>query len=270
MIRDILAVVDNAEAAGPFLTEAVAFADTRKALIEVAALTPSPYVAAEILPAGGMYLPDDLLAEEEEKKVAAVDALIGAAPAFVKVFGLHDDIGWLAGDLRRSRQVADLIMVGAETHWETPWLRRRVIETSILASGTPTLILPAERGLGQVRHAVLGWKPSPEANRSVHDLVAIAELGAKVDIVIVDQDAGKDAGDEVGRHLFRHGLRPELHRMASDGLDDARVLHGFALRSRADLLAIGGFGHSRLREIVLGGVTRDLIADAEVPVMFSR
>lgn len=270
MIQDILAVVDNAEAAGPFLKEVVAFADTRKALVEIAALTPSPYVADEILPVGGMYVPDEVLAKEAEKKVAAVDALVGAAPAVAKLFGLHDDIGWLAGDLRRSRQIADLIVIGAEAHWETSWLRRRVIETSILASGTPTLILPSGRGLGAVRHAVLGWKPSPEANRAVHDLVGIAEARARIDIVIVDQDAGKDAGDEVSRHLFRHGLRPELHRLDSDGLDDASVLHGFALRSRADLLAIGGFGHSRLREIVLGGVTRDLIADAEVPVMLSR
>ncbi len=270
MIRDLLAIVDNATTAGPFLDRVLAFAAARGAHVEIAALTPSPYVAEKLLPAGGMYLPEEALARDDSAKVAAVTVLIADARAQVSVFGLHDDVAWLAGDIRRRRQLADLVLVATSEAWDSPWLRRRVLETSILASGTPTVILPPEMDLAPVRHAVLGWKPSPEANRAVHDLVAIAEQGAKVDVVIVDQDAQSDAGEEVCRHLSRHDLVPELHRVSFEGMSDAEVICGYAVRGKADLLVAGGFGHSRFREIFFGGVTRHLLDDITVPVMLSH
>lgn len=270
MIRDIIAIVDNATKAAPFLERVIAFGAARDAHIEIAALTPSPYVADMLLPVGGMYVSEDVLARDDSAKVAAVAALITDTHARVSVFGLHDDVAWLAGDMRRKRQLADLVMVATSESWDSPWLRRRVLETSILASGTPTVILPADTGLPPVRHAVLGWKPSPEANRAVHDLVAIAEPGAKVDVVIVDQDARSDAGAEVCRHLIRHDLVPELHRVSFDGIGDAEVICGYAVRGKADLLVAGGFGHSRIREVFLGGVTRHLIDDVAAAVMLSH
>ncbi|MCW3848187.1 universal stress protein [Sphingomonas sp. LB-2] len=273
MIKDILAIVDNAEQAAPFIHAAVAFAHSRGAHLEIAALTPGPYLAPELLPFGVAYVPDDALARDDRQKVDAVTALVANADCPVSVFGLHDDIAWLAGDMRRSRQIADLILIGPPESWQTPWLRRRVIETSILSSGTPTLVVPPAAALVPVRRAVLGWKASPEANRAVHDLVSFAEPGAHIDVVMaVDvnrEHAAKD-GEELRRHLVRHGFDVGLHILPTDGMSEGDVVHAFAMRSRAELLAVGGFGHSRIREIVLGGVTRCLIADAVVPVMFSH
>lgn len=275
MIKDILAIVDNAERATPFVEAVLTFARSNGAHVAIAALTSGPYLAPELLPVGVAYVPDEILSKDDARKVEAVRALVASADCPVTVFGLHDDIGWLAGDLVRSRHIADLILIGAPGHWQTPWLRRRVIETSILSSGTPTMLAPSEPRLTAVRRAVLGWKPSPEANRAVHDLVRFCEPGAHIDVVMaVDRErererAGRD-GEEVRRHLMRHGLDTELHILPTDGMSEADVVHGFAMRSRADLLAVGGFGHSRVREIVLGGVTRSLIADASVPVMLSH
>ena len=273
MIRDVLALVDNAEQAAPFVQAAVAFAQLHGAHLDVAALTSGPYLASELLPIGVAYVSDETLARDDNQKVDAVTALVADADCPTAVFGLHDDIAWLAGDVRRSRQVADIILIGSPAHWQTPWLRRRVIETSILSSGTPTLIVPPERKLTAVRHAVLGWKPSPEANRAVHDLVRFSEPGARIDVVIAQEshrERTESDGEEVRRHLTRHGFDVALHVIPTDGMSEAEVVHSFAMRSHADLLAIGGFGHSRVHEIVFGGVTRALIADAAVPVMLSR
>ncbi|MCX8475483.1 MAG: universal stress protein [Sphingomonas sp.] len=270
MIRDALAIVDNAGSAAPFISRVLAFAEERQAQAEIAVLTPSPYFAEALLPLGGMYVPEDVLARDDRSKVDAIAALVKEAHSKASVFGLHDDVAWLAGDVRRSRQVADLILIGGPEEWETLWLRRRVLETSILASGTPTVILAEGRSLGAVRRAVLGWKPSAEANRAVHDLVAIAAEGARVDVVVVDQELRADGGDEVCRHLDRHGLGPVLHRLEAEGMHEADVIQGFALRGAADLLVIGGFGHSRFREVCFGGVTRYLVDHAQVPVMLSH
>ncbi|MEZ0243006.1 MAG: universal stress protein [Sphingomonas sp.] len=273
MIKDILAIVDNAEQAAPFIHAAVAFAQLHGAHLEIAALTPGPYLAPELLPFGVAYVPDDALARDDKQKVDAVTALVANADCPVAVFGLHDDIAWLAGDMRRSRQIADLILIGAAQHWQTPWLRRRVLETSILSSGTPTLIVPPETAPRAIRRAVLGWKASPEANRAVHDLVRFSEAGAHIDVLMAVEENRERAlrdGDEVQRHLARHGFDVQLHVLPTDGMSEHEVVHAFAMRSLADVLAVGGFGHSRVREIVLGGVTRGLIADAAVPVMFSH
>lgn len=273
MIKDILAVVDNAEQAGPFIHETLAFAGLHGAHVEIATLTAGPYFAPELLPFGVAYVPDEILAKDDKHKVDAVTALVARADCPVTVFGLHDDIGWLAGDVRRSRQIADLILIGADEHWQTPWLRRRVIETSILSSGTPTMLVTPTPRLSAVRHAVLGWKPSPEANRAVHDLVRFSEPGAHIDVVMaVDgkRERAERDGAEIQRHLARHGLETGLHILPTDGMSEADVVHSFAMRSRADLLAVGGFGHSRVREIVMGGVTHSLITEASVPVMLSH
>ena len=273
MIKDILAIVDNAEQAAPFVRAAVAFAQLHGAHLEIAALTAGPYLADSLLPVGVAYVPDEVLAREGKRKVDAITALVERADCPVSIFGLHDDIAWLAGDVRRSRQVADIILIGSDGHWHTPWLRRRVIESAILSSGTPTLVVPSEPRLAAVRHAVLGWKPSPEARRAVHDRVRFSETGAHIDVVIAlegDRARAVQDGEEVRRHLMRHAFDVELHVIPTDSMSEADVVHGFALRSRADLLAIGGFGHSRVREIVLGGVTHGLIADTEVPLMLSH
>ena len=270
MIRDLLAIVDNASLSAPFLTNLLALADARDAQLEIAVLTPSPYLAEALLPLGAMYVPESVLERDERDKISAVSALAGNASARVTVFGLHDDVAWLAGDVRRSRQIADYILIGGPEEWESPWLRRRVLETIIHASGTPIMILPAGKQFETAHRLALGWKPSAEATRAVHDLVGIAAPGATVDVVIVDQAPDRDSGDEVARHLARHGLKPAVHRLISDGMGDADVLHGFAARNNVDLLVAGGFAHSRSREVWFGGVTRYLIEDTAIPVLLSH
>ena len=163
--------------------------------------------------------------------------------------------------------------MGAPEHWDTPWLRDRVVETSLAWIGTPVIVLPAEPRLAAVRHAVLGWKPSPEATRAVHDLVHLCDPRARIDVVIATDSEGDPAasnGDEVRRHLVRHGFEVVIHTVPLAGDSEAEAIHGFALDARADLLAVGGFGHSRVREVVLGGVTRELVRTPALPVMFSH
>ena len=202
--------------------------------------------------------------------------LVEGAKGPVDVRGFHDDVAWLPGDVRRSRQLADLIVVGSIYSWEVPWLRRRVLDTLLLSSGTPILLLPEDGTLEKVEHAVFGWKPSPEANRALHELVAIAEPGALIDVVMVDggdhpHGGGVDAGAEVVRHLTSHGFKVEVHVIQLEAWQTvAGVLQTFAIGRHANLLVIGGYAHSRMREVWLGGVTYDVIAETELPVLLSH
>ncbi|WP_029934598.1 universal stress protein [Sphingomonas sp. UNC305MFCol5.2] len=274
MIKDLLIVIDNSSAADSFLQAAVAFTERSGARGEVAMLSPGPLAAADLAPFGALYVPDEVLQREEEARLTAVRASIAEAKCPIEVYGLRDDIAWVPHDLRLSRPMADLILVGGPDSWEVPWLHRRVLETLLLSTGTPLLIMPAGRPLGPIHRAVLGWKPSREANRAVHDLVALAEPGAAIDVMLVDEDAKAGTRPdvvEVERHLNRHGFKPSVHvSPPGDWSSTADMLEHYAVQVGADVLVAGGYAHSRMREAVLGGVTRGLLGQVRLPVLLSH
>lgn len=272
MIRSILAVVDNGSASASFLRAAAGLAALHGAELDVAVLTPAPMTSPTFAPFGALYVPEIVLMGEDKANVAAVETLLADADCPTQVFGFHDDVMWLAGDLRRSRQIADLIVVGAPGGWTTQWLRRRVIQTLIRASGTPLVILPDHGQLQRIERAVLGWKPSPEATRAMHALIRLAAPGAAIDVVTVGDtlyecEHNHDVHARVKRHFERHGFKAEGHWIVNDEKLQADTLTLYAKETKADLIAIGGFAHSRMRDIVLGGVTRDLVEKNERPVL---
>ncbi|UIJ46332.1 universal stress protein [Sphingomonas cannabina] len=275
MIKDLLFVIDNAKRTEPFLKAAVALGESFGAYCEVVTLSAGPLLAAEFAPLGALYLPEDELRRDEEARLAEVRKLVAEATCPVEVYGLRDDVAWIPQDLRLSRPLADLCVVGTEECWEVPWLRRRVLDTLLLSTGTPLLLLPPNKPLGRIRHAIVGWKASPEANRAVHDLVAIAEPGARVELVTVGANPG-DANAlatvaEAQRHLVRHGFDVSTFALPEgDWSRVAEVLEHHARRRQADLLVVGAYMHSRLRETAFGGVTRDLLSNAIIPVLLSH
>jgi len=94
-----------------------------------------------------------------------------------------------------------------------------------------------------------------------------------VEVVIVASERPKSdevAGADIGHHLARHGLNVEVKRIVSTDTDVANTLLSHAADISADFMVMGGYGHSRLREFVLGGVTRAILASMTVPVLMSH
>lgn len=274
MLKDILAVVEEADAAAGFLQMIGDLAKAQGAHLEVAALTPAPMVSSALAPFGSLYVPESVLRDSDNQNIEKVRALLEKTGCQHDVLGFHDDVAWLAGDLRRSGQVADIIIIGSEESWPTRWLRTRVLENLVGSAGTPILILPAGKTFPTIRRAVLGWKPSPEANRAVHDLVRFSEPGALIDVVTVgitlpECEKEQDSQAEVKRHLTRHGFAAEGRWLAIGDQLEAEALTRHALDMNADILVVGGFARSRIREIILGGVTRDLVCRADLPVLIA-
>ena len=89
----------------------------------------------------------------------------------------------------------------------------------------------------------------------------------------VTNERGKEdeiEGADIGQHLARHGLKVDVHRISGGNIDVADALLSHAADSGADLMVMGGYGHSRLREFVLGGVTRSIFESMTVPVLMSH
>lgn len=151
-----------------------------------------------------------------------------------------------------------------------------VLESALLTSGRPILVVPyvgRHRMIG--RRVLIGWKPVREASRAVHDALPLLGDAEAVTVLAIDPERDNDGRSEqqaadMARHLARHGLPVTAQETISDGLDAATILLNYSADLSSDLIVIGGYGHPRMREIVLGGVTRHLLRHAPVPVLMSH
>ena len=148
-------------------------------------------------------------------------------------------------------------------------------ERILLASGVPLLIVPNAWGGETIGHKVLiGWNGSREARRAVSDAMTFLVAAESVTVLVIDPSRnrryGDGPGDDIAQHLVRHGAHVEVAEVASHGSPIAQVILGYAVESASDLLVVGAYSHARLRELLLGGATRTLLACMPVPVLISR
>ncbi|HUA78415.1 MAG TPA: universal stress protein [Acetobacteraceae bacterium] len=155
------------------------------------------------------------------------------------------------------------------------------IEEILLGAGRPLLVVPRYGNFPSCGETVLvGWTDTREATRAVHDAMPILAAAKAVTVLTVGGEhgggrAGED-GEEVvpaapvAEHLARHGVPATAAQTVSGGLSPADVLLNYASDIGADLIVVGGYGHSRLREVTLGGVTQSLLQHMTVPVLFSH
>jgi len=276
MLRDILALIDGAAATEASLDAALILARLHNAHLGVTVLTERILIFDAGDPMG-VYLPDaDNSDEEHRAQLTAIRERMAGAPIWVDVRGYCDEPAALPGLANVEGRHADLVLIGANDDWRDRRLRRRVIEACLLGARVPILLHPASWHPVPIRHALLGWNGSAEAARAAKALIAIAEPGARVDVAIVDAGASfapdsPPPGSDIVRHLACHGLVADIVPLASKGAGDiGTFLPQVALDRKADLLVAGGYGHSRFREILLGGATRKLIENSKIPILMAH
>jgi len=148
-------------------------------------------------------------------------------------------------------------------------------EALIFGSGRPTLILPENprpRPFG-LETMVVAWDFSRAAARAISDAVPILELAKKVRVVTVVNEKALDtkrSGEELAKNLARHGIDVVLDKVDAKGRAIGAVLESYTVSHKADLLVMGAYGHSRLREFVLGGATQSLLSKPPLPILFSH
>lgn len=143
-------------------------------------------------------------------------------------------------------------------------------------SGRPVLVVPEGHAAAlPPKRAVIAWKPTREASRAVSDAMPLLHKADVVDVLVIDPAVGESAhggepGADIAAHLARHGLRVEVATRASMNFSVAYAVLDYARTVGADLIVAGGYGHSRLREAMLGGTTRELLQTTHLPVLFSH
>lgn len=240
-------------------------------LVEMATLPPMRAFAANS--AAWLYDPRSELEELGKVVSQAREYLNGFGISF-DVVGWHTESMWLQYELGERARFADIALIGPSLKSDER-LRRSVIEGLLFHSGRPILLASNLQTVSlQPRRILLAWNSSVESARATREALEMMAGADCVNVVQVDPEAVAAANGEEPRdivsYLARHGIKATVDRLPGAGRRIEEVLSQHALDTAANLIVMGAYGHSRVREKVFGGVTQAMISAPVVPVMMLR
>ena len=276
MIKDLvvsLSVGASRDAAGPY---AISVAETFGAHVAGIAFSYEPVIPPTIM---GTIPASFVESQRDENDRAANDARAKFDEAARRA-GVSSESrtlsASLAGSADRFATIArrfDLAVVGqAEPDRAAP--EELIVENALFSSGRPVLVVPyiqkAELTLDRV---MVCWDASRNAARAIADAMPFLKRARVIDVVIVASERIKSdeiPGADIGQHLARHDLKVEVRRIVSPDTDVASTILSHAADTAADFIVMGGYGHSRLREFILGGATRGMLSAMTLPTLMSH
>src|SRR6187401_1310983 len=276
MIKDLvvnLSVGASRDAAGPY---AISVAEAFGAHVAGVAFSYEPVIPPTIM---GTIPASFVESQRDENDRAANDARAKFDEAARRA-GVSSESrtlsASLAGSADRFATIArrfDLAVVGqAEPDRAAP--EELIVENALFSSGRPVLVVPyiqkAELTLDRV---MVCWDASRNAARAIADAMPFLKRARVIDVVIVASERIKSdeiPGADIGQHLARHDLKVEVRRIVSPDTDVASTILSHAADTAADFIVMGGYGHSRLREFILGGATRGMLQAMTLPTLMSH
>jgi nucleotide-binding universal stress UspA family protein len=203
---------------------------------------------------------------------AKFDAAAQLAGASAESHVFSTSIAGAADQFGRMARRFDLSVV-MQAEEETIPAEELIAEAALFQSGRPLLVVPyVHTGALKLDRVMVCWDGGAAAARAIGDAIPILARAKAVDVVMVLGEEGKRdviPGADMGQHLARHGLNVDVKRIVADGKVQETLL-SHAADISADLVVMGGYGHSRLREFILGGVTRGMLASMTVPCLMSH
>jgi nucleotide-binding universal stress UspA family protein len=198
----------------------------------------------------------------------------------VRRHGIRSESEWrslpyLSSEVGVHAYYADLVVVArpeSAGHTASP---PGLAESLVMSSGRPIIVFPPRQTVSGIHRILVAWNATRESIRAVADAMPLLVKAKAVEVLVVDHQRrpeghGQEPGADIARHLARHGAHVEVLRLSSDGKDVGRLLLSQAAAFGADLLVMGAYGHTQLREWMFGGVTRTVLYEAGLPVLMSR
>lgn len=219
----------------------------------------------------------DMIREAEALSRQRGDALLQSVSEQAAAEGVEIDTSTLAaapallGDVAAARaRYFDLVLLGWEA--DTP-NAAMLAEAIVFGAGRPALLLPAAVAPGDVGHVAIAWDGSRAAARAVSDAHHLLARATRVSVLTaVDEKpiADTGAGERLAETLRRRGLDAAVVAIPAENVPIGLSLQHHAMKRGAGILVMGAYGHSRLREFVLGGATAGVLADLRMPVLMAH
>jgi nucleotide-binding universal stress UspA family protein len=178
----------------------------------------------------------------------------------------------IQGEVIANAREVDLVVVSNTARNGSQGIEDDFVERFVVAAGRPVLVLPAEGKVDlRAEQVLVGWNESREATRAVFDAMPFLIKAKQARLVSVDVPPGGNMpASGLAETLDRHGAKPEITSVASDGLNVGDALLRAAKDYGAGLVVVGAYGHSRFAEWVFGGATRHILQNMKVPVLMSH
>jgi nucleotide-binding universal stress UspA family protein len=279
MIKDIIVNLEHKIERDPARDFAITIAETFEAHVAGIAFAYTPelpgYASLEIRP----EILVDMIAESERTALSAIErfeaaarrSLVSAEHRLLKTTGAGAGAPVILATLARRFDLS-VIMQSEPDGVDND----DVIETSLFQSGRPLVVVPYIQKDGlKLDHVVCCWDGSSAAARAINDALPLLTKAASVDLLIVQNEKTKNEtnvirGAEMAKHLARHDVKVEIETLPAADIDVTNVILSYVADSAGTLIVMGGYGHARIREFILGGVTRDMLKSMTVPVFMSH
>jgi len=277
MIKDIIVHLEHRIARDPARDFAITIAETFDAHVAGVAFACTPDLPGYMM----LEIPSDLLAqmiaESEKAALAAIErfeaaarrSLVSAEPRMLKSIGAAAPV--VLSTLARRFDLS--VFMQSEPDGVN---NDDMIERSLFESGRPLIVVPyiQKEGLN-LDHLVCCWDGSRAAAHAINDALPLLVKATTVDLLIVLNEKTSGAGSEIrgaeiGKHLARHDVKVEIATVPAGDIDVPNAILSHVADISGTLIVMGGYGHARLREFILGGVTRDMLKSMTVPVFMSH
>jgi len=276
MIKDIVVNLTGGHPQDFASDYAISLAAGLGAHIAGVAFIYEPVVPGSVL--GG--IPTDLIEAQRSRNTVAAREAIARFESTAKAAGVSAEARTLDASLAgapdlfgRITRRFDIAVVGQARH-EQGASEELMIEGALFGSGRPLIVVPHTHKQGlKLDRIIICWDGSRPAARAIADSLPFLQRAKSIDIVVVTGErdkSGEITGTNMRRHLARHGITVEIKHITRGGAGVQNAILAHAADTGADFMVLGGYGHSRLREFILGGVTRSILRSMTVPVLMSH
>lgn len=213
--------------------------------------------------------------EEAAERARVIEERLAGTSLSSLVTAQYIDRGTVASLAARYARYADLTLITPKAAGYEA-MQGWVLNGALFESGRPILMLPAgASSFPAAKRVMICWDASVEASKAVRDAIGLMKEADEVHAVLIDpvpsfDGHGPEPGADLGAYLGRHGIEAVIHRLPREGKETGEVLRRTAVDLNADLMVMGGFGHSRLRERIFGGTTTGMMKELVVPVLMAH
>ncbi|MCE5973672.1 universal stress protein [Sinirhodobacter sp. WL0062] len=276
--KSILTIVTDPAAAGSQLETAIAVARRQDAHLDVLCLGVDRTQTGYYYAGATAFVQQEVLdrAQKDAREVeAAVKARLGAEDIRWGADTLVVQIGAIATVVGLRARFADLVVMGQPYGKGRGQELEAIVEAALFEGQVPVLIVPdGYTGAAAAARVVVAWNQSNEAMSAVRKALPALKAAKLVDITVIDPPAHgperSDPGGQLSQMLARHGVHAEVSVLAKTMPRISDVLNRHVRDTNADMIIMGAYGHSRFREAILGGATRNMLELAEVPVLMAH
>ncbi|MEP7453428.1 universal stress protein [Phyllobacterium sp. SB3] len=210
-----------------------------------------------------------------DKRIEEVETLVSHADISASVIDEYPELAKLGHIIGRHARYTDATIIGPDL-LANEELRSRVIEGALFESGKPIFLVPhGTKPTLRPKQVLLAWDSGLECTRAAREALDIMACAEEVHVTMIDPDSstvasGPEPGADIAAYLAHHGVKITVDRIPSANYAVANVIKQHAIDIAADLIVMGGYGHTRLRERIFGGVTRSMIDDPGLPILMAH